>query len=257
MWVCGGSFRPWSGVAGFSGGSAAGEVDLVLREPVEGRLGQAEVLRQERLGRVADPVGDAERAELREVAVVEDQDEVRRLVSQAFEHVAVAAGKIPHVARLEVVRLGVPLRVDDRGPDPPLDHERPLGRGGVPVELAHGTGLEPHRDAGDPLGDRQLLDGRLLAEAAGDPRPCDFSSANLKVGSSLPASNGSGTLFLNGNSSSAAAGNPTTLAAAAAEPINPRRDSSDMVYLLSCSLLGWFGSGPDNRRVLLRKELGT
>ena len=87
---------------------AAGEVDLVLGEAVEGRFGQAEVLRQERLRDVADPVGDAERAELREVAVVEDQDEVRRLVAQAFEHVAVAAREIPDVARLEVVRLGLP-----------------------------------------------------------------------------------------------------------------------------------------------------
>ena len=59
---------------------------------------------------MADPVGDAERAELREVAVVEDQDEVARLVAQAFEHVAVAAREVPHVARLEVVGLGVALR---------------------------------------------------------------------------------------------------------------------------------------------------
>ena len=42
--------------------------------------------------------------------------------------------------------------------------------------------------------------------------PSDFSSANLNVGSSLPESKGSGTLFLNGKSSSAAAFNPTRLA---------------------------------------------
>ena len=97
--VCGGSFWPWSGVAGFSGGTRpAGEVHLVLREPVERRFGQAEVLGQERLGGVADPVGDAEGAELREIAVVEDQDEVRRLVAQALEHVTVAAREIPDVA---------------------------------------------------------------------------------------------------------------------------------------------------------------
>ena len=79
---------------------------------------------------------------------------------------------------------------------PSID-ERPLGRGGVPVQLAHGARLELHRDAGDPLGDRQLLDGRLLAGAAADrPCPADFSSSNLKVGSSSPASSGSGTLFM-------------------------------------------------------------
>ena len=57
----------------------------------------------------------------------------------------------------------------------------------------------------------------------------DFSSSNLNVGSSLPESKGSGTLFLNGKSSSAAAVKPAKLAAAAAEPMNPRRESSDMV----------------------------
>ena len=82
-----------------------GEVHLLLREAVEGRFGHAEVLGQQRLRSVADPVADTERAELREVAVVEDQHEVTRLVAQAFEHVAVAAREIPHVSRLEVVRL--------------------------------------------------------------------------------------------------------------------------------------------------------
>ncbi len=126
------------------GHRAAGEVHLFRRKPVECRLGDAEVFGQERLGGVADPVGDAEGAELREVAVIEDQDEVRRLVAQAFELVTVAAREIPHVARLEVVRLRIPLRVDDRRPGPSLDHERPLGRGGVPVKLAHDARLETH-----------------------------------------------------------------------------------------------------------------
>ena len=47
-------------------------------------------------------------------------------------------------------------------------HERPFGRGGVPVQLAHRPRLEPHRDAGDSFGDRQLLDRGLLAVAAAD-----------------------------------------------------------------------------------------
>ena len=132
----------------------AGEVDLVLGEAVEGRLGEAEVLRQERLGGVADPVGDAERAELGEVAVVEDQDEVGRLVAQAFEHVAVAAGEVPDVARLEVVGLGVPLRVDDRRPDPPLDARRPTRRrwrasAARAWPRARASSAEHHRDIVD------------------------------------------------------------------------------------------------------------
>ena len=36
------------------------------------------------------------------------------------------------------------------------------------MQLAHHAGLERHRHAGDALGDRQLLDGRFLADAAAD-----------------------------------------------------------------------------------------
>src|SRR5262249_6684950 len=109
------------------------EVHLLPGQPVQGRLVDPEVLRQQRPGGASDPVGDAEGAELREVTVVEDQYEVTRLVSEAFEHVTVAAREIPHVPRLEVVGLGLPVGLDDRRPDVPLVDERPLGRGGVPV----------------------------------------------------------------------------------------------------------------------------
>ena len=118
--------------------------------------------------RVADPVADAERAELGEVAVVEDEDEVGRLVAEAAEHVAVAAGKVPDVAGFEVVGFGVALGIDDGRSHAAVDHERPFGGGGVPVQLAHHAGFQDHRDAGDALGDRQLLDGRLAADAAAD-----------------------------------------------------------------------------------------
>ena len=56
----------------------------------------------------------------------------------------------------------------DGGADAALEDERPFGRGGVPVQFAHRAGLKPHRDAGDPLGDRQLRDRRLLAVAVAD-----------------------------------------------------------------------------------------
>jgi hypothetical protein len=77
---------------------------------IEGRFWEAEVLREQRLEGVGHPVGNAEGAELGEVAVVEDQDEVAWLVAQALEHVAVAAREKPHVPRVEVVRLGITPR---------------------------------------------------------------------------------------------------------------------------------------------------
>jgi len=66
-------------------GLGQGDEDPLTREGLEQRLGQSEVLRQERLGDVAEPVGDAERAELGEIPVVEDQDEVTGLAAEAAE----------------------------------------------------------------------------------------------------------------------------------------------------------------------------
>src|SRR5208337_3233839 len=192
------------------------------------RFGQAEVLREEMFGRVADPVGDAECAKFREVSVVEDEDEMSRLVPETLEHVAVAAGEIPDVAGLEIVGLGAPPRIDHGCPHAALDDKRPLGGRGVPVQLAHGARLQLHRDARDTLGDRQLLDGGLLAVAAADHLALRLLQLELEGRQLIPGEQGSGTLFLNENSSSAAF-KPTMLAAATAEPMNPRRESSDMV----------------------------
>ena len=147
---------------------AARKIHFLLRERIESGFRQAKILRQQRPGRVPDPVGDGERAELGEIAIVEDQDEVTRLVAQALQHVAVAARKIPDVAGIEIVGLGCALRIDHRGAHASLQHEGPFRGGGVPVQFAHRAGLELHGDAGNALGDRQLGDGRFLAKAVAD-----------------------------------------------------------------------------------------
>jgi hypothetical protein len=89
---------------------------------------------------MSDPVGDAEGAEFGEVAVVEDQDEVTRLVADTLQHVAVAAREVPDVAGFEIVGLGKAAWVDDGGADAALENKRPFGRGGVPVQFAHRAG---------------------------------------------------------------------------------------------------------------------
>src|SRR5581483_11639724 len=114
------------------------------------------------------PVGDAKRAELGKVAVIEYQNEMTGLVTQTLQHVTVAAGEVPDIARIEVVRLGEAARTDHRGADAPLDDERPFGRGGVPVEFAHCAGFNPHRNPGNSLGDRELRDGCLFPITAAD-----------------------------------------------------------------------------------------
>jgi hypothetical protein len=238
LWVCGGSFCPWSVVFGFSGGTEPrAKYTSFVGKPSNVDSGDAEVFGQERLGGVADPVGDAEGAEVREMAVVEDEDEVRRLVSQAFELVTVAAKEIPHVDWLEVVRLRVPLRVVDCRRGPALDHECPLGRTGMPVELAHGAGVWGFIETPEiPLEIGNCSTVNSLPKLPSITRPCDFPSSNLKVGSSLPASIGSRMLFMKLESLASARLVPTRPAAVVApRAAAPARKSPCWKLEMECS----------------------
>src|SRR3954462_15927741 len=74
--------------------------------------------------------------------------------------------------------------------------------------------------------------------------PSDFSSANLKVGRSLPASVGSGTLFMKLGSPPAAGWAPPSAASEAmpAAARNSRRCGSDMMLSLRASEMLYHGS---------------
>jgi hypothetical protein len=101
---------PLQGRSGDEGRNLAlGEVDLFLRKTVEGRRRNAEVLGEQFFGRVADPVRDAEGAEFGEVAIVEDENKVARLIAQGFDDMPVTAREIPDVARLKVIGLAAAL----------------------------------------------------------------------------------------------------------------------------------------------------
>jgi hypothetical protein len=100
------------------------------------------------------------------------------------------------------------------------------------VKFAHDAGLEPHGDAGDALGDRQLRDGRLLAEAAAITFPADFSSANLNVGSWSPDRSPSGTLFM--KLGSPAAAGVAAASPAAAMPMPAMRTSRRSTSTMAC-----------------------
>jgi hypothetical protein len=60
-----------------------------------------------------DPIGDTECAELGEIAVVKDQNEMSRFVAETLKYVGVAAWKVPDVAWFEVVRLGLTSGIND------------------------------------------------------------------------------------------------------------------------------------------------
>src|SRR5437773_2268585 len=93
----------------------SGEVNFLGWKTVKGRLSQPKIFRQQRFGRVTDPIGDAEGAELGKITVIENQNEMRRFIAEALEHVRVTARKIPDVARFKVIRLRLPCWIDYGG----------------------------------------------------------------------------------------------------------------------------------------------
>ena len=127
--------------------------------------------------RVADPIGNAEGAELGEITVVENENEMCRFIPEAFEHVSVATRKIPNVARIKVVRLRLPGRIDHSGAHTSFQDERPFRSGRMPVQLAHHAGFKLHRYARDSFRDRQLLDSYSFAKTV----PENFSSGFLQL----------------------------------------------------------------------------
>ncbi|ODS01198.1 hypothetical protein AUC68_12600 [Methyloceanibacter methanicus] len=131
----------------------------------EGRLGQTEILGQHIVRRVTQPIGDRERAELGEVAVVEHQDE-RAAVGKPLNGMAVSAREVPDVAGSEIGDLGLVLRVDRGDACVAVDHVGPFGGIGVPVQLAHGARLQGHVDPGQSFGDRELADIGFLRRSA-------------------------------------------------------------------------------------------
>jgi hypothetical protein len=82
--------------------------------------GHAEILGEHVRRRMGDPVGDAERSELGEIAIVEDKDEQAILRSEPLDRVTEPAREIPDIAGAEVGDLRTVFRVDGGDAAAPL-----------------------------------------------------------------------------------------------------------------------------------------
>jgi len=134
---------------------------------------------------VVDPIGDAERTELGEITVIENQNEMSRLVAKTFEHMRVATGKIPDIPRRKIVRFGLAGRIDDCRAYTSSDDKGPLRCGRVPVKLAHYARLKLHRHARDSFRDRQLLNRRFFPETVLPNFALGFLQFEFETGQSL------------------------------------------------------------------------
>jgi hypothetical protein len=115
---------------------------------------------------MADPIGNREGAELGEITVVEHQHESAGARPDPLDRMAVPAGEVPDVSGPEINDLAPVLWIDGGDAAASFDHIRPFGGVGMPVQLAQGSRLECHINAGKLLRDRKLLDIGFLGGAA-------------------------------------------------------------------------------------------
>ena len=142
------------------------DVELFLGDVGEGAFGHAEVLGENLFGDVGQKVRDQEGRILVKVAVVEDEEELATVPLESLKRVGDAAREVPDVALADIVLEGMTDLVDGGDSHPPFENEAPLIRN-VPVHFADRSGLEPHVDAVQRLGDVQLSSGHLPGPAAG------------------------------------------------------------------------------------------
>ena len=131
----------------------------------EGGSVHAEILGQHVGRHVLDPVTEQEGVVLVEIAVVEHQQKLGAVGTQALNRMRDAWREIPQVADADVVDEIAALRIDRGDARGAVEHVGPFG-GLVPMQLAHAAGIEPHVDAGDILGNAKLAHRHLPGPAA-------------------------------------------------------------------------------------------
>src|SRR5215472_17409767 len=102
------------------------DIKLFLGDIGEGAFGYAEILCEYGIRDVREKVGNQEGLVFVEVAIVEDQQELRPLALESLERVWDAAGKVPDVTFAQIIQKGMTVLVDRSDPHPAFDHEAPL-----------------------------------------------------------------------------------------------------------------------------------
>jgi len=100
--------------------------------------------------RVLEPIGDQEGVVLVKISVVEYQKEFTTVRTETLDGMRNAGGEIPQISDTNVINEIPPLRIDCRDARAAIKHVGPF-RSFVPVQFAHGSGIQPHIHARDIL----------------------------------------------------------------------------------------------------------
>ena len=114
---------------------------------------------------MVQPVGQQERLELVEVAVVEDQQELAAILAQALNRVRYAAREQPEISFVHVFHERPALLIDCRDARAAGRHIGPLGAH-MPVQFADAAGDQTHLHASHLLRQREVAHRHLASPAA-------------------------------------------------------------------------------------------
>ena len=134
-------------------------------ERIESRLRHAPILGKHFARGMDQPIRDERRVFLRELAVVEDEQEFASARPQPLKRMRNAGRKIPEIARRNIFHITRSVVIDGGQTAGSVEHQRPL-IGGVPVKLPDAARRQPHIDAGNLGRDRECLHIDLPRPAA-------------------------------------------------------------------------------------------
>src|SRR5262249_44335910 len=126
-----------------AGGFRLKDVEIFLGGVGEGAFGGAAVFGEHLFGNVRARIDDHEGLVLIEVAIVEDEQELRSLARESLKRVGDAAREIPDVTLSQIILEGVTVLVDRSDPHPTFDHKTPFVWL-MPVHFPDCASLEPH-----------------------------------------------------------------------------------------------------------------
>ena len=146
------------------------DADFFFRKFRNRICGKAQILRQHFGRRPRHPIGDAKRPELRESAVVEDEQKVALARPEALNECPCPLGntQMSPGPKSEISAFPEGAMTVTRAAA--RDHVRPLCRDRMPVQLSQRTRLKPHGYCREALGNGELIHG-VLPSRAGSAAP--------------------------------------------------------------------------------------
>ena len=132
----------------------------------EGLDWNSEILGQDIRRGVRDKIGHQERTELRCPAVIEGDDKLAAVRTDALQRMRMAVRENPQLALVDIGYISLPRGVEDGNAAGTARHICPLGES-MPVQFAYSARGQPHVDARDRLPTRNREHSKMRTTVDG------------------------------------------------------------------------------------------